>query len=193
MSINRWVRQNRLKITWLVALVLLGTADTVLAASGKGWVTTDTARVMNFVVLVVLLFLALRKPVSQALSGRITGIQEELDELEAKKAAAEKKLAEYDTQIASLEGEAEKIVAEYIKQGEEAKKRILEESQKAADKLEEQARKNIEHEFQSVKNKLQGDILEKALVKAEELVKGKITEDDQNRLVDEYLEKVVAQ
>lgn len=193
MSINRWVRQNRLKITWLVALVLLGTADTALAASGKGWVMTDTARVMNFTVLVVLLFLALRKPVSQALNGRITGIREELDELEAKKAEAEKKLADYDTQIASLEGEAEKIVAEYIKQGEEAKKRILEESRKAADKLEEQARKNIEHEFQSVKNKLQGDILEKALVKAEELVKGKITEDDQNRLVDEYLEKVVAQ
>jgi F-type H+-transporting ATPase subunit b len=192
MIIDRWIRQNRFKITWLVTLVVLGTADTVLAA-GKGWVMTDTARVMNFTVLVVLLFLALRKPVSQALNGRITGIKEELDELEAKKAEAEKKLADYDTQIASLEGEAKKIVAEYIQQGEEAKKRILEESQKAADKLEEQARKNIEHEFQSVKNELQGEILEKALIRAEEMVKGKITEDDQNRLVDEYLEKVVAQ
>jgi F-type H+-transporting ATPase subunit b len=192
MIIDRWIRQNRFKIIWLVTLVVLGTADTVLAA-GKGWVMTDTARVMNFTVLVVLLFLALRKPVSQALNGRITGIKEELDELEAKKAEAEKKLADYDTQIASLEGEAKKIVAEYIQQGEDAKKRILEESRKAADKLEEQARKNIEHEFQSVKNELQGEILEKALIRAEEMVKGKITEDDQNRLVDEYLEKVVAQ
>jgi F-type H+-transporting ATPase subunit b len=192
MIIDRWIRQNRFKITWLVTLVVLGTADTVLAA-GKGWVMTDTARVMNFTVLVVLLFLALRKPVSQALNGRITGIKEELDELEAKKTEAEKKLADYDTQIASLEGEAKKIVAEYIQQGEDAKKRILEESRKAADKLEEQARKNIEHEFQSVKNELQGEILEKALIRAEEMVKGKITEDDQNRLVDEYLEKVVAQ
>ena len=36
------------------------------------------------------------------------------------------------------------------------------------------------------------NILEKALTKAEELLKDKITSEDQNRLVDEYLDKVVA-
>jgi len=39
---------------------------------------------------------------------------------------------------------------------------------------------------------LQEEIIQKALVKAEEIIKARITDDDQNRLVDEYLEKVVA-
>ena len=60
------------------------------------------------------------------------------------------------------------------------------------EKLEEQARRNIEHEFKQAKIKLQQDILEKALVNAETLIKNKITSQDQDKLVDEYLEKVVA-
>ncbi len=35
-------------------------------------------------------------------------------------------------------------------------------------------------------------ILEKALLKAEEIIQERITDEDQDRLVDEYLEKVVA-
>jgi F-type H+-transporting ATPase subunit b len=92
-----------------------------------------------------------------------------------------------------LEQEAEKLVEEYIRQGNEAKARIIEEAKKAAEKLEEQARRNIENEFNQAKIKLQQDTLEKALVNAETLIKNKITAQDQDKLVDEYLEKVVAQ
>jgi F-type H+-transporting ATPase subunit b len=112
--------------------------------------------------------------------------------LEARKKDAEKELAEYNQKFALLEQETEKLVAEYIRQGNEAKARILEEAEQAAEKLEDQARRNIEHEFQQAKLKLQEDILENALVKAEELIKSKITAEDQDKLVDEYLNKVVA-
>lgn len=184
-----------------VLLLLLCVSGAVMASSESGhgespgvkhWAKTDTARVMNFVVLAAVLFLILRKPLSQSLNGRIKGIQNQLDELESKKKVAEKKLAEYDRQIEMLDREAEKIVAEYIRQGEEAKKRILDESKKAADKLEEQARRTIAHEFQQAKIQLRTEVLEKALAKAEALVKNKITSEDQGRLVDEYLDKVVA-
>jgi len=147
---------------------------------------------MNFSVLAIGLFLLLRKPISQALNGRIKGIKEQLSELEEKKEAAEKKLAEYNERFLKLDKEAEQIVAEYIKQGNEAKARILKEAESAAVKLEEQAKKNIENEFKKAKSKLQEEILEQALVKAEEIIKSKIDTKDQDRLVDEYLEKVVA-
>lgn len=162
------------------------------ATQAKGWVATDTYRVMNFSVLAAALFLVLRKPISQALNGRIKGIQTQLDELEAQKIAAENKLAEYNKQIGLLDKEAEKIIAEYVRQGEEAKKRILDESKKAAEKLEEQARRTIAHEFQRAKIQLREEVLEAAMNKAEFLVKTKITPEDQDRLVDEYLDKVVA-
>lgn len=158
----------------------------------KGWVATDTYRVMNFSVLFIGLFLVLKKPVAQALGGRIQGIKEQLVELEEKKKAAEAKLAQYDAKMAELDQEAESLLAEYVKQGEDAKVRILKEAEAAAEKLQEQASKNIEYEFQLAKAELKAEIVEKALAKAEAIIKEKINSDDQEKLVDEYLEKVVA-
>jgi F-type H+-transporting ATPase subunit b len=162
------------------------------ASGAKHWLNTDWYRVMNFTVLIAALFFLLRKPVSQALNGRIEGIKTELEELEEKKKEAEKKLVQYNEQIATLEQEAEKIIAEYKRQGEAARERILDATKKAAAKMEDQAKKTIENEFKNAKLRLQEDILEKALTKAEALVKDKITSEDQDRLVDEYLDKVVA-
>lgn len=180
------------------AIVFLSAGFPVWASGGGGephevsWQATDWFRVMNFAVLAVGLFLLLKKPASQALNGRIKSISQELKELEAKKAEVEKELADYNNQLASLDREAEQIVAEYIRQGEDAKARILKEAEATADKLKEHAQKNIEHEFKQAKLALQEQIVEKALYKAEAMIAEKISAEDQTRLVDEYLDKVVA-
>lgn len=161
-------------------------------AAPKGWVKEDTFRVMNFTVLAVALFFVLRKPLSQALNARIKGIKDELNTLENKKKEAEVQLAEYNEKLSRLEGEAERLIEEYVKQGEEAKVRIIKEAESTAVKLEEQAKRHIEQEFKQAKNQLQEEILQVALVKAEEIIKAKISSEDQDRLVDDYLEKVVA-
>ena len=158
----------------------------------KVWLPTDTYRVLNFAVLAGALVFLLRKPLSQALDSRIKGIREQLEDLEAKKAEAERVLSEYNAKITRLSHESEGIVAEYIRQGNEAKARILKEAEASAYKLEEQARRNIENEFEMAKQSLQYEIFEKAMTRAEEIIKKSITADDQNRLVDEYLDKVVA-
>ncbi len=195
-------RPHRLSkfMTVLFFLVLLSgvfSISTALGASGgeggsKGWVSTDTFRVMNFAVLAIVLVYLLRKPLSQALSSRIKGIKDELEDLEARKNEAEKKLAEYNEKLAQLEKEAETILEDYIKQGHEAKQRILKEAEASAEKLKSQARRNIEHEFEQAKLKLQEEIFETSLEKAEEIIKIKFSTDDQDRIVDEYLKKVVA-
>jgi F-type H+-transporting ATPase subunit b len=169
-----------------------GGGDQEEAGGGSHWAATDTYKAMNFAVLAIGLFLLLRKPVSQALNARIQGIKEQLEELELKKKAAEDELARYNEKLATLEGEAEEIVAEYVRQGEEARVRILAEAELTAEKLEEQAKKNIKHEFNQAKARLQEEIIDKALFKAEEIIKSKISDDDQISLVDEYLDKVVA-
>lgn len=180
----------------VTGLLLLFEAVAALASAGDdiptGWMTTDTYRVINFVALAFGVFYLLRKPVSRALATRISSIKAQLTELEAKKADAEKQLAQYQEKLAQLDQEAETIVAEYIRQGKEARQRILQEAEAAAQKLEEQARRSIDQEFAQAKRKLQEDILEKALAKAEGILAGSISAMDQERLVDEYLEKVVA-
>jgi F-type H+-transporting ATPase subunit b len=159
---------------------------------GIQWKATDWARVLNFILLAGALFLILRKPIGQALNNRIKGIQEELADLESRKANVEKHLAEYNEKLKLMDKEAEQIIAEYVRQGEEAKARILKEAEAAAEKLEAQAKKNIAHEFANAKQQLQADIMAKALAKAEKIIAEQISAEDQGRLVDEYLDKVVA-
>ena len=177
----------------LMAFVLIATSGLCLASGNDEiiWKKTDWFKVMNFVVLAVALYLAVRKPVSSALNGRIQGIQEDLKVLEAEKEAAQKQLENYSQRIATLDKEAERIIGEYRAQGEAAKARILAAAQENAAKLEDQAKRNIANEFEMAKQKLRQDIFEQAVARAEALVKGKITSKDQDRLVDEYLDKVV--
>jgi F-type H+-transporting ATPase subunit b len=191
-----WKKQRAILIGVLVAFMGLS-LGTALAASGgdsgsKGWQNLDWYRLMNFVVLAGVLVFILRKPVSQALSSRIKDIKEQLESLEVQKAEAEKQLAQYNEKLSQLESEAEKIVDDYIKQGNEAKAKILKEAERTAEKLQAQARRNIEHEFDKAKQKLQQEVVESSLQKAEESLKKEITAQDQDKLVDEYIDKVVA-
>jgi len=183
----------------LISMILLITIVLVIPAfassegghHGGGWATTDTYRVLNFLVLAGLLFYLLRKPVSQFLGDRIRNIQEQLKELDEKKAESERKIAECDQRLATLEKESEKIIAQYRKQGEQIREKILKEAEATALKMEEQARRNIDQEFNKAKSELESEIFEKALLKAEENLKKNITDQDQEKLVNEYLNKVV--
>jgi F-type H+-transporting ATPase subunit b len=190
-------KKHRTILIGILVVLLCLSFGAAMASSGgdsgaKGWVKTDWFRVMNFVVLAGALVFVLRKPVSQALSSRIKGIQEQLESLETQRAEAEKQLAQYNEKLSQLESEAVKIVDAYIKQGNEAKAKILKEAEQTAEKLRAQARRNIEHEFDKARQKLQQEVVESSLQKAEESLKKEITAKDQDKLIDEYINKVVA-
>ena len=196
----RWIRNNFSSVIAPAIFILLVSAQVVIASSGGnaehggghgGWAATDTYRVMNFAVLAVALFFLLKKPVSQFLNDRIQSIQEQLDDLEAKKLAAEKKLAQYNEKLAALGAESEKIIEQYKAQGIALRDKILAEAATAAEKLEEQARRTIEQEFKQARLQLEEEVFERAIAKAEEKLKASITEQDQDKLVNEYLTKVV--
>ncbi len=200
MKIMNFIQKRYKSIFAMAGLILLMGAGLVLASSAgeaegaehMGWLATDTYKLINFVVLAGALFYLARKPVKEFFSSRITSIKDELADLEQKKADAEKALAVYAEKIANLNKESEKIVADYVRQGEEAKKRILAEAELQAEKLEEMAKRNIEQEFKSAKASLLQDVAEKAFQRAEDMVRESISSEDQDRLVDDYLAKVVA-
>jgi len=181
----------------VVAGLLAVMAGAAWAASGGdaahgGLSSSDWYRIMNFVVLAGALVFLLRKPIPRALNSRVRGIQDQLKDLEARKADAEKRIVECNQKLGALEKEAERIVSEYIRQGQDAKARILKEAESAAEKIQAQARRNIEHEFEQTKALLQREILEQSVAKAETLLKQNITDQDQVQLVEDYLQKVVA-
>lgn len=181
----------------LLIFAIAVSANVVVASSesehhsGGAWGATDTYRVLNFLVLAGALFFLVRKPVAQFLGDRIKGIQEQLKELEEKKVEAEKKIVECEKRLGTLENEKEKLIAQYRKQGEDIRDKILKEAESAVLKLEEQGRRNIEQEFKKARLDLETEIFEKAITKAGEKLKINITDQDQEKLVSEYLDKVV--
>ncbi len=200
MGIVKFMRRRYKLIFTAVGLILLMGAGAVIASSSgepeavehMSWLTTDTYKLINFLVLAIALIYLAKKPVQEFFSSRIISIRDELADLERKKTEAEKILAEYEAKIADLDKESEKIIAEYVRLGEEARERILAEAKLQAVKLEEMAKRNIEQEFKAAKAGLLQDIAEKAIERAEILVKKSISPEDQDRLVDDYLNKVVA-
>ncbi len=157
----------------------------------NNWLITDTWKVLNFGILAVIGFFLLKKPAVEFFSSRKKNIEDEINELEQKKADAQKKLVEYQDKFKNLDQESKQIVENYIKQGEEAKTRIIAEAQAQAEKLEEMAKHTIAQEFKSAKVKLQQEIAQKAMEKAQEVIIASISSADQDKLVDQYLKKVV--
>ncbi|MCP4671943.1 MAG: ATP synthase F0 subunit B [Desulfobacula sp.] len=195
-------KRKMFKLIYPIAIagVVLAVGSIVWASSGgdaaggvhNNWLITDTWKVLNFGILAVVGFFLGRKPVVEFFSSRKKNIEDEINELEQKKTEAQKELADYQAKFKNLDQESKQIVENYIKQGEEAKVRIIAEAEAQAEKLEEMAKHTIAQEFKAAKVKLQLEIAKKAMEKAEEVIKASITADDQDKLVDQYLEKVVA-
>lgn len=189
---------KKLKISFFAAVLVFMVFSMGWASdAGHGgvhnaWLTIDTWKVLNFGILAVVGFFLAKKPVAEFFSSRAKSIEDEIKALEVKREDAEKKLAEYQARFKNLDQESKQIVEDYIKQGEAAKTRIIAQAEAEAGKLEDLAKRNIEQEFKSAKAKLQQEIVELAMAKAEQVIVDSISPDDQDQLVDEYLKKVVA-
>ncbi len=189
--------KRHFKVAGFVTVIASGVGSVAWASSAAGgvhnsWLEIDTWKVLNFGILAIAGFFIAKKPVAEFFSSRKQEIADELSSLEQKKADAEKKLAEYESKFKNLDQESKKIVEDYIKQGEEAKVRILAEAEAQADKLEDMAKRTIEQEFKAAKAALQQEIVEMAMEQAEAVIKESISSEDQDNLVDQYLKKVVA-
>jgi len=148
-------------------------------------------RTMNFTILAAVLFKVLKKPVSNLLSGRQASIKDNFDELDVKKSEAEKRYAEYERKLSTIEQEAKKVIQEYIEQGEAEKKRIIEDAEKTAESIKKQAQFAVEQEMKRAKLVLSAEAAELSVKLAEDLIKKNLNESDHKKLIDEYIAKVV--
>ena len=174
--------------------VILVTAGVVWASSEGGpsmW-PDFWQRVLNFAIMAgVLIYVFKKLNVKAFFAKRTESIASTLNELEAKKKEAEKTYEEYNQKLAQLDKETNRILQEYIEQGEREKAKIIANAEKAAAEIREQTDVAIEQEIKSAKEVLQQEIAELSVTAAEVLLKEKIGEEDQQKLVDDFMTKVV--
>lgn len=149
-------------------------------------------RIMNFAVLLFLLVKFAAKPIGSGLAGRRKAIKDEIEELEARKAAAEKSYKEFEQKLASVEKDIDKVVDRAIAQAEVEKSKIIEKAEQAASDIKRAAEMAIQKEIMEARRTLKNDVAEQAAVLAEELIVKNLTADDQVKIVEDYLAKVGA-
>lgn len=166
-----------------------------LAAGGGADRSADLVdllyRFINFTLMVVILFIVLRKvPLKEYFSSRIEGIRKELEDLKKQREAAEAKARGLEGKLKAFEGERKEILAQYRADGLAEKERILAEAQAQAKQILQQAEVTIQYEMQTAKEKLKQDVVALAAQRAEEIIAREMTDKDQDRLVHEFIDNL---
>lgn len=156
---------------------------------GGGIITLETiARLINLLIFLGIMYYLLRKPLGEALRARREGIRRELMRAQEERNAALAKLEEVEARLALLGSEVETINAQARKEAEEERARIERSTEEDARKLQEQARREIESAGKAARMELREYAAEQSVRLAEEMVRGNLRPEDDERLVRDYVE-----
>ncbi len=148
-------------------------------------------RVMNFAVFAAILAKLAVKPIKQFFASRKEEIASSLEDLEQQKAAANKALRAAKAELATVEAQRDAIIQQFVAEGEAEKDKIIQKAELTAERIKEMAALTIAQEVRKSAAILKQEIVEAAVELSEKMLKENIVPEDQQRLVDDYLIKVV--
>lgn len=162
------------------------------AEHGMNWFELGSMAT-NFILFFGFLYLKLKAPVKDALTSRRSGMAAQLEEAQAKQREAEAKLAAYKTKLDNLESEVEQVVKAYEAQAQTDAERMKVDTEKAIERFARENEVTIDQEVRKAEAMIHTAAVKATLEAAEALIKNRITDADQRRLVDQYvsnLEKI---
>jgi F-type H+-transporting ATPase subunit b len=184
-------------VFFAVLLTALAISSVAFASAEGGAVfTADNVknyglRILNFVIFAFLLYKFAGAKVKDFFVGRRDGIKQDLDDLQARQAEAEKKLKDVEASIANMAQEKQQILDDAKAQGENIKAAIIEKAKRDAEALTEQAQRTASNEAQAAIDTIRGEMAEMVIEAAQKIVAEKLSAEDHDKLVDDYLTKVV--
>ncbi len=193
-------RKGRLVFSVVVALVGLFLFSGVGFSSGGGEgsgthgnaeLTDLLYRGINFALLVIILFVVIRKTaIKDFFSARREEIGKKLDDLQGKKGAEENRYQELAKRLEEFEIKKNEIIEQFKAEGLAEKEKIVAEGKEKARQILEQVDLTIQREIEAGKDRLRQEVVDIAAQKAQEMVAREIKESDHDQLVDEFIERV---
>lgn len=184
-----------------LGVLVLGVAAAAFASEGAGGAHHANGgaqmkdfmwRCIDFALLAGLAVWAIKKAdVKGSLAARRTGIERALKEAVQAKEAAEAKFKEYSSRLEQANKEIETISQNMKREGELEKERIIAEAQSAADRIKAQAQSAAAQEVLKARGELRAEAARLAVELAEQKIRKNIAKGDQDKLVGEYISKVV--
>jgi F-type H+-transporting ATPase subunit b len=184
----------RLSLSVLALPFIVLFASTALAASeghSSPWTTSMLLwRVVNTIALLALLIYFIKKPLVSFFTERKAKIERDLAEAVELRQKAEELIKEYQTKLAGMEQELEKMRGELQKAAEGESLKVISNAEKMATAIVESAKIAAEQEVRKAKITLKDEAVTMAVEMAESLIREKISDDDRKRIVEDYLVKV---
>jgi len=181
-----------------ICLVILAGAALSWASEGGGHASGGAQlkdfiwRVLDFAVLLgLIVWVLIKQNVKGGLKDRQDAIETTLREAAEARDAAERKLKEYTSKLDSANKELDELSATIKQDAEAEKARIIAEATIMAEKIKEQAKQTATQEIQKARIVLRQEAAHLAVELAEKKIRQNITQSDQDRLVGDYLSKVV--
>ena len=148
-------------------------------------------RFINFALMVLILVWALRKVgIKEKLSARTKEIRQRLDDLKSEKEAAHQRYQEVEKKLNAFESERKSIIDQYKRDGVAEKERIIQEAKDKVEQILNQAEVTIEQEIHAARERLKEEVVDFAARKAQEIIAKELTEQDQDRLIHDFIERV---
>jgi F-type H+-transporting ATPase subunit b len=147
-------------------------------------------RLVNFAIIATIVVYFTRKPIRDFFKDRSLEIAKAMQESKEAKDRAAAALAEMEQKIKDLEAETNRMIADAQARGEKDKQALMEEGRKMAQDIQSQVKQGIEVEVQKAKASLAMEASLLSLDLAEGKIKEKISNQDHERIVKEYISKV---
>lgn len=192
-------RRSKLILSVGAVFVVIVSAAVAFASGGGAEHHADSGavmkdffwRVVNFVILVGIVFWALKKAnLKGSLADRQAQIEKSLREAREAREAAEAKLAEYTEKLAKANQEVDELRATMLKEAEAEKQRIIAEAKLTAEKIAKQAAQAADQEVLKARAELRVEAARLAVDLAAGKLAGAVQKADHDRMVQDYLGKV---
>jgi F-type H+-transporting ATPase subunit b len=148
-------------------------------------------RIVNFVILMALLWKLLADKIKTYFIDRKDEIAQMIEEADKAKTDAEVQFADIQQKLKNVEKDIKDIKGAIMGELESEKARIIEEGKVSAERIIQQAKWTADQEVVKAKKDLKEHVVEMAGDMASGMITNSMTPDDQKRILEEYLNKVV--
>jgi F-type H+-transporting ATPase subunit b len=145
---------------------------------------------INFVVLMWILEKLLFSKLRARTASKHDAIKSELDKATSARTEAESVLADVKARLARLDAESQELLADAKSRAEADRKRIIGEAEKEGERIRAAALAAAEREADVRRRQLEAELVDRAVARAEELLRKQFTPSDQARMVDDYVSQV---